>query len=88
MNNINTKPVRISRNDAAALRAKFAARRAEDEIKKEVAEIKADLREKFVGDGELLRREMLSDSRQKGARPGGGDRYQGLGGFDETLLRK
>jgi hypothetical protein len=88
MNNNNTKPVRISRNDAAALRQKFAARRAEDEIKKEIAEIKQDLKEKFVTDGEALRREMIADARGKGARPGGGDKYSGLGGFDETLLRR
>ncbi len=86
MNNI--KPLRVSRSDASTLRARFAQRRAEDEVKKEIAEIKQDLREKNVSDGENLRREMIADARGKGARPGAGDRYSGLGGFDETLLTR
>jgi hypothetical protein len=86
MNNI--KPLRVSRSDASALRARFAQRRAEEEVAKEVADIKADMKDRKISEGETLRLEMLADARSAGARPGAGDRYQGLGGFDETLLRR
>lgn len=83
MNN-NIKPVRLSRSESSALRAKFAARRAEDEVKKEIAEIKEDLREKFVTDGETLRREMIDDSLSKGARRGARSPSESC--FDKSLI--
>lgn len=91
MNNMNNKPasspvVRVSRSDAAVLRQKFAARRLEAETAKEVADIKADLRDRFVSEGETLRREMIEDSLTKGARRGARSPSESC--FDKTLFAK
>jgi len=91
----NTKPVsaksvviRVSRSEAQQLRQKFAVRRQEDqkkeEIRKEIADIKADLKEKFIGEGEVLRREMIDDSLSKGARRGARSPQESC--FDKTLI--
>lgn len=81
---VSVAPVRISRKDAAELRAKFAQRRAEEQVKIEVAEIKADMKDRFVSEGESLRREMIEDSLGKGARRGA--RSPQTSCFDESLI--
>lgn len=83
MNN-NIKPVRLSRSESSALRAKFAARRAEDEVKKEILEIKEDLRDRTISEGEALRREMIEDGLAKGARRGARSPSESC--FDKTLI--
>jgi hypothetical protein len=89
MNNMNnTRLVRISRTDSVALRQKFSARRAEDqkkeEVRKEIADIKADLKDKSIGEGEILRREMVDDSLSKGARRGARSPSESC--FDTSLI--
>jgi hypothetical protein len=87
MNNTSKSPVvRVSRNDSVALRAKFAARRQEAETQKEIADIKADLRDRSVSEGETLRREMVEDSLGKGARRGSRSPQESC--FDYSLLAK
>lgn len=85
MNN-NIKPIRRNAADSRALRSMFAARRAEDEVKKEIAEIKADLRDRTISEGEALRREMIEDSLTKGARRGARSPSESC--FDKTLFAK
>lgn len=84
MMNNNIKPIRRSLSESVALRAKFAQRRAEEQVKIEVAEIKADLRDNRVTEGESLRREMIDDSLSKGARRGARSPSEGC--FDTTLI--
>lgn len=79
----NTKPVsRIVRRSVVEARAAQAKR---DE-QREIDEVKADMKDKNVKEGEQLRRTMLEDSRSQGARRGAGDFYSGLGGFDTSLI--
>ena len=58
------------------------------EERREIEEIIADKREREENarKGEALLREMKKDSIEKGARPGAGNRYQGLGGIDTSLI--
>lgn len=81
MNN-TTKPGRIVRRSVSEARAAQAAR----DLQKEIDEVKEDLKDRKVKEGEQLRRVMLEDSRDKGARRGAGDFYSGLGGFDTSLI--
>lgn len=62
-----------------------AAQEARDN-QREIDEIKEDMKDKNVKEGEQLRRTMLEDSRSQGARRGAGDFYSGLGGFDTSLI--
>lgn len=81
----NTKPVsatRIIRRSVSEAKAAQTAR----ELQKEIDEVKEDLKDRKVKEGEALRRTMLEDSRDKGARRGAGDFYSGLGGFDTSLI--
>lgn len=80
-NNTVKKTVIIRRSVAEA---KAAAEHRQ--IQNEIDEIKEDMKDKKIRDGEALRRTMLEDSRDKGARRGAGDFYSGLGGFDTSII--
>lgn len=84
MNN-NTKSVsatRIVRRSVSETQAAQAAR----ENQREIDEIKEDMKDKKIQEGEALRRTLLEDARAQGARRGAGDFYSGLGGFDTSLI--
>jgi hypothetical protein len=76
--------IRLSRSESSALRAKFAARRAEADVQKEIAEIKEDLRDRTISEGEALRREMIQDGLGKGARRGARSPSESC--FDTSLI--
>jgi len=59
---------------------------AQRDNQREIDEIKEDMKDRSLKEGEALRRTMLEDSRDKGARRGAGDFYSGLGGFDTSLI--
>lgn len=85
MTNIESKPVRstvIIRRSVAEAKAAAEAR----QVQKEIDEVKADLKDRKIREGEALRRALLQDSREQGARRGAGDFYSGLGGFDTSLI--
>jgi len=58
------------------------------EERREIEEILLDKkeREEERQKGAALLRELQKDSIKKGARPGAGNRYQGLGGIDTSLI--
>ena len=84
MNN-NTKSVSATRIVRRSVSEARAAQEARDN-QREIDEIKEDMKDKNVKEGEQLRRTMLEDSRSQGARRGAGDFYSGLGGFDTSLI--
>ena len=81
-NNNAVKKTVIVRRTVAEAKAAQAAR----ELQKEIDEVKKDMKDRKVQEGEALRRALLQDAREKGARRGAGDFYSGLGGVDENLI--
>ena len=82
MTNNSAKPTKIVRRSVSEARIAQAKR----EEQREIDEVKEDMKDKKIREGEVLRRTMLEDAREKGARRGAGDFYSGLGGVDENLI--
>lgn len=80
--NSNTKKTVIIRRSVSEAKAAQTAR----DNQREIDEVKADLKDRKIQEGEALRRILLQDSRDNGARRGAGDFYSGLGGFDTSLI--
>lgn len=78
----SAKPTKIVRRSVTEARAAQAAR----ELQREIDEVKEDMKDRRIHEGEALRRTLLEDAREQGARRGAGDFYSGLGGFDTSLI--